>query len=494
VQRSLAQQKPDINQSLAPGRKGLMSTAAGSIGYRNVRLGNTEPAAVAFLKQLDPLIVLLSLFACEFAFGEPLTPALGAYATLAFIVLGQLFNRLDIRGSGHPLSDFSRTYGSVALRWAALIAVFLFAAFAFKVTSGLSRKVVLTWFSVTPVALAAAQALRQRAHWSAANGASAPRHIIIGVNEVGFELARRLPGTGFLGYFDFRSVDRLAPVLEQNKFGGHCKDVADYVRSHGINVVYIALPLCNVPRMSDLMTALRDTTASIFFVPDAFAFDLIQGRLVEINGMPALSVCDTPFHGMDAVLKRAIDLLLAGVGLLLASPLMVMVAVAVKLTSKGPILFRQRRYGLNGEEILVYKFRSMVAAEDGSVVTQARKHDPRVTSVGRFIRRTSLDELPQLFNVIQGQMSIVGPRPHAVAHNELYRKLISGYMIRHKVRPGITGLAQVNGLRGETEVLEKMAERVRYDLEYLRHWSPWLDFKIMARTFAQVVSQNKTVY
>ncbi len=471
-----------------------MSTAAGSIGYRNVRLGNTEPAAVAFLKQLDPLFVLLSLFACEYAYGVSLTPGLGAYATLAFIGIGQLFDRLDIRGSAHSFSDFSQTYGSVVLRWAAVIAVFLFAAFAFKITGGLSRKVVLTWFAVTPVVLSAAQALRLRAHWTAANGASAPRHIIIGVNEVGFELARRLPGNGFLGYFDFRSVDRLASLVEPNKFAGHCKDVADYVRSHGINVVYIALPLCNVPRMSDLMTALRDTTASIYFVPDAFAFDPIQGRLVEINGMPALSVCDTPFHGMDAVLKRAIDLVLAGIGLVLASPLMLLVAAAVKLTSKGPILFRQRRYGLNGEEIVVYKFRSMTATEDGSVITPATKHDPRVTTVGRFIRRTSLDELPQLFNVIQGQMSMVGPRPHAVAHNELYRKLISGYMIRHKVRPGITGLAQVNGMRGETEVLEKMAERVRYDLEYLRYWSPWLDLKIIARTLTLVVGQNKTVY
>jgi putative colanic acid biosynthesis UDP-glucose lipid carrier transferase len=471
-----------------------MSTAVGSIGQRSVRLGTTEPAAVAVLKQLDPLLVLLSLFACEYAYGEALTPSLAAYSTLAFIAIGQLFDRFDIRGSGNSPSDFSQTYGTIMLRWAALIAVFLFAAFAFKITSGLSRRVVLTWFLAAPAALAAAQALRQRAHWTAANGASAPRHIIIGVNEVGFELARRLPGTGFLGYFDFRSVDRLSPVLDANKFGGHCKDVADYVRSHGVNVVYIALPLCNVPRMSDLMTALRDTTASIYFVPDAFAFDLIQGRLVEINGMPALSVCDTPFYGMDAVLKRATDLALAGVALVLASPVMALVAAAVKFTSKGPVLFRQRRYGLNGEEIVVYKFRSMTTTEDGSVVTQATKHDARVTAVGRFIRRTSLDELPQLFNVIQGQMSMVGPRPHAVAHNEMYRKLISGYMIRHKVRPGITGLAQVNGMRGETELLEKMAARVRYDLEYLRHWSPWLDLKIIVRTLMLVVSQSKTVY
>lgn len=157
-------------------------------------------------------------------------------------------------------------------------------------------------------------------------------------------------------------------------------------------------------------------------------------------------------------------------------------------------MFQQRRYGLNGEEILVYKFRSMFTTENGAVVKQVTKRDPRVTPVGRFIRKTSMDELPQLLNVLQGTMSLVGPRPHAVAHNELYRKLISGYMIRHKVRPGITGLAQVSGMRGETETLEKMSERVRYDLEYLRFWSPWLDLKIIFKTLGLVVRGGKNVY
>jgi len=197
---------------------------------------------------------------------------------------------------------------------------------------------------------------------------------------------------------------------------------------------------------------------------------------------------------MDAVLKRATDLVLATLALIVSSPLMLVIAAAVKLTSKGPVLFRQRRYGLNGEEILVDKFRSMITTEDGAVVRQATRVDSRVTPVGRFIRKTSLDELPQLFNVLQGKMSLVGPRPHAVAHNEMYRKLISGYMIRHKVRPGITGLAQVNGLRGETETLDKMSERVRYDLEYLRHWSPWLDVKIIIKTVGQVVLGSKNAY
>jgi putative colanic acid biosysnthesis UDP-glucose lipid carrier transferase len=175
------------------------------------------------------------------------------------------------------------------------------------------------------------------------------------------------------------------------------------------------------------------------------------------------------------------------------APLMILIALAVKLTSAGPVLFRQRRYGLNGEEIMIYKFRSMTVCEDGTVVNQATRRDRRVTPLGRILRSTSLDELPQLLNVLEGKMSVVGPRPHAVAHNELYRKLISGYMIRHKVRPGITGWAQVNGLRGETETVEKMRERVRFDLEYLSHWSPWLDVKIICKTL-WVIARDQNAY
>ena len=472
-----------------------MSTVSESFAHRRVRLGNVEPALVALLKQLDPIIVVLSLFGCELAYGDRLSPAFAALAILIFIVCSQLFGRAG--ASEEPTFvqwDFRKSYTRVLVQWGAMIGLLLLAAYAFEVPDWFKRNVFLTWFIVTPIGLTGTHALRHRIRWLAAHGSDAPRYIIIGVNEVGVELARRLPQAGFLGYFDFRSVDRVAKVLDLDKLAGHCKDVANYVRKQGVKVVYIALPLANVPRMSELVNALRDTTASVYFVPDAFAFDLIQGRLVEINGMPALSVCETPLHGMPAVCKRMMDIVLAGLGLLLLSPFLLLIAAAVRLTSRGPALFRQRRYGLDGEEIQVYKFRSMRVQEDGPVVTQARKGDPRVTRVGAFLRKSSLDELPQLLNVLQGKMSLVGPRPHAIAHNELYRKLINGYMIRHKVRPGITGLAQVNGLRGETETLEKMSERVRYDLEYLRHWSPWLDIKILIKTVGVVLRDRRNAY
>jgi Undecaprenyl-phosphate glucose phosphotransferase len=474
-----------------------MSSVVGSIPSRRVRLGSVEPAAVAILRSLDPVIVVVCLVVCQLALYRALTPAIGYLALVAFTISSPLFGRFDVpqpMSAGQaPFSRLPAACSRVLVRWGAIVAVLLFVAYAFNLDMWFSRKVMLTWVAFTPVALCLSQAVRLRASWYAAR-TPAQRYIIVGVNDVGLELARRLPPRGFSGYFDFRSLERVGPLLDADKFAGHCMELAAYVRTHGVGLVYIALPLANVPRLSELINSLRDTTASVYFVPDAFAFDLIQGRLSEVNGMPLLSVCDTPFHGTDAVLKRTMDIALGGGALLLALPVLALIALAVKLTSRGPVLFRQRRYGLNGEEILVYKFRSMTVCEDGPVVTQATAQDCRVTRTGRFIRRTSLDELPQLFNVLQGTMSLVGPRPHAVAHNEKYRRLIDGYMIRHKVRPGITGLAQVHGLRGETETVEKMAERVRYDLEYLRNWSPLLDLKILVSSLGVLWKDYKSTY
>jgi putative colanic acid biosysnthesis UDP-glucose lipid carrier transferase len=269
---------------------------------------------------------------------------------------------------------------------------------------------------------------------------------------------------------------------KRHRYLGRLDDLPGYANAHRIDLIYLSLPMATQPRTTGLLDALKDTTASVYFVPDMFVTDLIQGRSDSVCGVPVISVCETPFRGLDGVLKRASDIALASVALLLLSPVMLVAAIAVKVSSPGPVIFRQRRYGLGGEEIIVYKFRSMTVTEDGDRIQQARRNDERVTRVGAFLRRTSLDELPQLVNVLQGRMSVVGPRPHAVAHNEMYRGLIKSYMLRHKVRPGITGWAQVNGLRGETDTLEKMEARVRCDLEYLRNWSLRLDLLIIWRT------------
>jgi len=236
---------------------------------------------------------------------------------------------------------------------------------------------------------------------------------------------------------------------------------------------------------------LRDTTASIYYVPDVFVFDLIQSRTGEILGVPVVAMCETPFAGYRGVVKRVMDIVITTLALITLSPFLLLVTLLVRSSSPGPVIFKQRRYGLDGQEILVYKFRTMKVTEDGADVRQATRDDDRFTPIGRLLRRYSIDELPQLFNVLGGTMSLVGPRPHAVAHNEQYRKLIKGYMIRHKVPPGITGLAQVNGCRGETARLEEMEARVRYDLDYLRAWTPALDLKILVKTFLLVAFDRK---
>jgi putative colanic acid biosynthesis UDP-glucose lipid carrier transferase len=310
--------------------------------------------------------------------------------------------------------------------------------------------------------------------------------VIVGMNTQGLALARRIGGTPYSrievsGFFDDREPHRL-----DNAAGYQLLDklqgLPAFVKEHGIQIIYLSLPMASQPRIVQVLDGLKDTTASIYFVPDMFFTDLIQGRTASVCGMPVISVCETPFRGPDGALKRVSDIAISLVILALISPVLLILALAVKYTSPGPIIFKQHRYGLDGEKIVVYKFRSMKVTEDDGDIRQAQRGDARITPLGAFMRRTSLDELPQFFNVLQGRMSIVGPRPHAVSHNELYRKLIKGYMVRHKVKPGITGWAQVNGHRGETDTIEKMQARVEYDLEYLRNWSLGLDLQIIVRT------------
>ena len=267
-------------------------------------------------------------------------------------------------------------------------------------------------------------------------------------------------------------------------------EVAQHVKNNQIDVIYLTLPVQQEGRIAELLEMLRDTTASIYLVPDVYIVDLIQSQADVIGNIPIVALCETPFHGVNGLIKRTSDVILGSVLLIIALPFMLLIALAIKLTSRGPVIFRQRRYGLDGRKIVVYKFRSMIVTEDSDVIKQATKGDPRITPLGGFLRRTSLDEFPQLINVIQGCMSLVGPRPHAVAHNEMYRQLIKVYMVRHKVTPGITGLAQVRGRRGETEGLEAMERRIHYDLEHLRNWSLALDMEILFRTFLYFSGRN----
>jgi putative colanic acid biosynthesis UDP-glucose lipid carrier transferase len=260
-----------------------------------------------------------------------------------------------------------------------------------------------------------------------------------------------------------------------------------------VDSIYIALPLKSDGRIETLVNQLSDTTASVYVIPDLFISEIVHSRWIDFGGMPLVSVYETPFYGLFGWVKRTEDVLLGSFILLLIAIPMIFIAIGIKTTSPGSVLFKQRRYGLNGAVVEVWKFRSMTVAENGDKVTQATKGDSRITPFGAFLRKTSLDELPQFINVLQGTMSVVGPRPHAVAHNEQYRKLIKGYMLRHKVKPGITGWAQINGWRGETDTLDKMQKRVDYDLEYIQNWSLWLDAKIVYLTIFKGFN-GKNVY
>jgi putative colanic acid biosynthesis UDP-glucose lipid carrier transferase len=464
-------------------RASVSAFASTPVGQKSVQLGTIEPPFQALFKHWSkPAAVACALGVCVVVFSQPLTLAYWALVLVGVLLSRQIFTPLPLRATNAPHITIRRVTRLI-VEWSVVSGLLLFLGHAFGLTHLFPRRLIVGWLTLTPIMLLVGELVAVRL--AVRSASRTHRHIIIGATEVGLELARRVEasvGSGtFMGFFDFRRPERL-PQQSRERFAGACKDVAAFVQRHAINAIYIALPMRNELRMEGLLNACRDTTASIYFVPDLFAFETVQARCVEMNGIPLLSICDTPFHGMAAVNKRAIDLALSSFALVLALPLMAAAAIAVKLSSPGPVLFKQRRYGLDGEEILVYKFRSMTVCEDGPVVEQAKPSDKRVTAVGRFLRRTSLDELPQLFNVLQGKMSFVGPRPHAVVHNELYRKLISGYMIRHKVRPGMTGWAQVHGLRGETTTVEQMRLRVQYDLDYLQNWSPWLDARILAKT------------
>ena len=447
----------------------------------------SAPQSVASLVAalLEPAIIVLSFVFIGVYFGESLDrPA----RVLCLLVLTLTFPGRD-RFRSRPLAAGF----DIFMSWVSLLAILALCGYATNSLRYFEDEVLLTWAVATPFLLWAAVWAGGR-FLQASETREQARHsaVIVGAGALGVKVAYALPGsrrgqrgTTLIGYFDDRTDGRMHPDAKALRLGG-LADVAGYVSAHGVREVYITLPLGSQPRIVELLERLQGTTASLFFVPDVFGISIIQGRLQDMNGVPVVGICETPFTGINGLVKRISDVILAMMILLLVSPVMAAVAIGVKLSSPGPAIFRQSRNGLDGEEIVVYKFRSMTTQDNGSVVAQAKKGDARITPFGAFIRRTSLDELPQFFNVLQGRMSIVGPRPHAVAHNEMYRQLIKAYMVRHKVKPGITGWAQVHGHRGETDKIEKMQARVEFDLEYLRNWSLRLDLQIIARTVALI--------
>jgi putative colanic acid biosynthesis UDP-glucose lipid carrier transferase len=456
------------------------------------RLLRSQPGAGTLVQAaLDPLVAIATLAAAVSVLGSGFD---GACLILALLVFAMTFPGGLTGESARSPGNAGDMMLEIVTGWIAILGLLGLLGWATRTLDAFDQQVLLAWALATPAVLFAAHRLLPLVlpRVLAAEGLHKVA-VIAGANDLGRKLAERLHdpmlGTRVAGYFDDRGAGRLQNLPAAQNLGALAQ-LADFARAQRVDVIYIALPMASQPRILRLLEDLRDTTASIYFVPDIFVSDLIQARVDSIGGLPVVAVCESPFHGFNGVVKRISDVISAVLILALISPLLLAIAIGVKLSSPGPVLFKQRRYGLDGRKIVVYKFRSMTVAEDGDLVRQATRNDSRITRFGAFLRRTSLDELPQFINVLQGRMSVVGPRPHAVAHNELYRKLIRGYMIRHKVRPGVTGLAQVMGFRGETETVEKMKGRIEMDLTYLRNWSLLLDLQIILKTVVVVLGRQ----
>jgi putative colanic acid biosynthesis UDP-glucose lipid carrier transferase len=449
------------------------------------------------MRLVDLVLIYVSLWLATYARGEQWQQRWWIVASIAAVVFLFLGESLNVYQSTRG----ARLRTQIVRIWAAwlggVVPTLLFAAFITKQSETFSRLVVSFWFVLTPFLISVWRTLtvlvlrELRSRGYNIRGAA-----IVGMTELGAQLAEQMhyvPTLGLRvhGFYDDREEERCFPIPETlGARAGSLRDLVLAAKTGEVDLIYIALPLRAEPRINELLRQLSDTTASVYLAADFYVFDLLHARWNTLGEVPTMSLHETPFYGVDGWLKRVEDIVLGTLILLVTAIPMLVIGLVVKLTSPGPVLFRQRRYGLNGEVIDVLKFRTMTVLEDGEEIKQATAKDPRITKVGAFLRRTNLDELPQFFNVLEGSMSIVGPRPHAVAHNELYRKKIRGYMLRHKVKPGITGWAQVNGWRGETETLDKMERRVEHDLDYIRNWSLLWDFQIIFLTVFSAASRR----
>jgi putative colanic acid biosynthesis UDP-glucose lipid carrier transferase len=475
---------PSQNRLLRTGRTSAMTA--------------TEPAWVFALRSLlHPVVAVACLIACLTLWRESIRGPYFLVAVLAFLATAELLD--VVQPYRHP-GRYTSVHAlmSILLRWM-LVVGFIWALLHLSKLSNLFQfRVLASWALVTPVALwlgdGAARRLLTR---QGTNPSGIRKAVIIGLTEPGLRLEERLNRDHSLrmhvaGFFEDRHPERL-PAEGLDRILGRPSELPEFVKQNDINVAYVTLPMTQQPRVLELLETLRDSTVSIYFVPNLFGFDLVQARFDVIGGMPVVAICESPFFGASSIAKRLFDIVVASLLVLLLAPVLLCLAVGVRLSSPGPILFKQRRYGLDGRQILVYKFRSMSVTEDGRTqYQQVTRGDSRVTRFGAWMRQRSLDELPQLFNVLIGNLSLVGPRPHAIAVNEQYRKLIPGYMLRHKIKPGITGWAQVNGYRGGDD-LESMRKRVEFDIDYLRHWSLALDLSILFRT-AVIVWKDSYAY
>lgn len=452
---------------------------------RSISLRRHETTFIYVLRLSDVALCIIAgalAYAAVFGLRRPPNEYQLAIFLQALLVLG-LFPSLNVYRS-YRAHRFLAPAGRAIVAWLVSSLVLLALLLLAGPAGTFSRTWLLCWigigaFSFALLRMAAYGALRQLRR----SGHNLKRVALIGDGYLSKQLVDRVAQEAWMGF-------GLAMRYPNPKGGAEpqARMLAQFSRDlvrKKIDEVWIVMPLEQGDFVKRLYALVQEHAVTVRYAPDLGGMFLLNHGVTELAGIPMIDLTASPHEGLHGLLKSVEDWLLASVALIIALPLMALIAVVVRLSSSGPVLFKQRRHGWGGEEITIYKFRTMAVHRDGGAVVQAKREDPRVTPVGRFLRRTSLDELPQLVNVLQGRMSLVGPRPHACEHNDMYCRQIDGYMMRHKVRPGITGWAQVNGLRGETDTLEKMKLRVKYDLYYIEHWSLWLDVKILLLTLVR---------
>jgi putative colanic acid biosynthesis UDP-glucose lipid carrier transferase len=421
------------------------------------------------------------------------------YLNFLLILVGTLALVYDHYAIYRANSTFTRKALTLFKAWCVGFAILLTIGFLSKQSEVFSRVLVAQLFVLGYFAqLATLFVFRKAQIHLIKHGVECDKAIIVGSGKLANHLYQKISGNPWLGVQIEGCVllDQPSDLLvDRKKHGlkilGGIADLITLVELHDIQIVYFVTPLDGSKVLENAYFKLLDRHVAIHWIPDIFSLRLINHSVREIAGIPVLTLSETPLTGTSTLVKAIEDLALSAVILVLVSPLMLIIPLLIKLDSPGPVFFRQERMGWNGKHFLIWKFRTMyVHQPENGVIKQAEKGDSRVTRIGAILRRTSLDELPQIFNVIQGQMSLVGPRPHAVQHDIEYAKRIEDYFSRHNIKPGITGLAQVRGYRGETREIGQMMHRVESDIEYINNWSLWLDLSILARTFVALAGKN----
>lgn len=463
----------------------------------NVKVGKKISSELIY-RSTDTLVILGvlilgSLYSDAYSYNMDGYLAAGFGASLLFGLIGRF---TDIYTSWSARPFLRDEVIRLIVTWLSTFLTLVFVIFAAKTSEQFSRFVLINWLLTTPVILVANRYLLRAMLGSLKRiGINNRTVAIAGITEQGLRFAEALesqPEAGFqiAGFYDIDTNGASARLPNNYARIGGKQELMEAARNGEWDQIYLAPTSDQHNTALKLINSMADTITPIRLIPDNFTSSLLHSRYMEIAETPVLCIYDAPLSVQHITIKRLEDLFIGSMLLLLASPLMFGIAAAIKLTSRGPVFFRQTRHGLRGEKFQVWKFRTMSVCEDGEQIKQVTRNDHRVTRVGSFLRKTSLDELPQFFNVLQGNMSIVGPRPHAVAHNEEYRQVIPGYMLRHLMKPGITGWAQVNGWRGETDTLFKMQKRVEFDMEYIRRWSLGLDMKIIFITAFKTLSDR----